>query len=112
MRSRFNTVVVFTTPPTRHYMSPTTATNIDEMHESIKNRSIVVKIQSVFPIGDAWFYGPHVTKVYVSYGNMDDVRHAKSTPGGGHVAKVHVFHRKSMVLGRPCVKIVWKPNDF
>ena len=52
------------------------------MHESIENRSIVVKIQSVFPKGDAWFYGPHVTKVYVSYGNMDDVRHAKSTPGG------------------------------
>ena len=36
----------------------------------------------MFPVGDAWFYGPHVTKVYVSYGNMDDVRHAKSTPGG------------------------------
>ena len=53
------------------------------MHESIKNRSIVVKIPSVCPIGDVWFYGSHVTKVYVSYGNMDDVRHAKSTPGGG-----------------------------
>ena len=83
MRSRFNTVVVFTTPPTRHYISQTRTANINDMHESIKNRSIVVKIQSVFPIGDAWSYGPHVTKVYVSYGNMDDVRHAKSTHGGG-----------------------------
>ena len=53
------------------------------MHESIKNRSIVVKIQFAFPIGDAWSYGPHVTKVDVSYGNMDDVRHANSTHGGG-----------------------------
>ena len=42
----------------------------------------------MFPVGDAWFYGLHVTKVYVSYGNMDDVRHAKSTHGVGHVAKV------------------------
>ena len=83
MRSRFNTVVVFTTPPTRHYISQTRTANIDDMHESIKNRSIVAKIKSVFPIGDAWSYGPHVTKVDVSYGNMDDVRHAKSTPGGG-----------------------------
>ena len=42
----------------------------------------------MFPVGDAWFYGLHVTKVYVSYGNMDDVRHAKSTHGVGHAAKV------------------------
>ena len=42
----------------------------------------------MFPVGDAWFYGLHVTKVDVSYGNMDDVRHAKSTHGVGHVAKV------------------------
>ena len=42
----------------------------------------------MFPIGDACFYCPHVAKVDVSYGNMDDVRHAKSTHGVGHVAKV------------------------
>ena len=35
MRSRFNTVVVFTTPPTRHYISLTRIANIHEMHEWI-----------------------------------------------------------------------------
>ena len=35
MRSRFNTVVVFTTPPTRHYISLTRIVNIHEMHEGI-----------------------------------------------------------------------------
>ena len=45
----------------------------------------------MFPVGDAWFYGLHVTKVYVSYGNMDDVRHAKSTQGVGQVQDMHGF---------------------
>ena len=73
----------------------------------------------MFPVGDAWFYGLHVTKVYVSYGNMDDVRHAKSTQGvgqvqdmhgfvcsrghpwGGYVIQAYVLYRKCMVLYAP-----------
>ena len=34
MRSRFNTVVVFTTPPTRHYISLPRTANINDMHDN------------------------------------------------------------------------------
>ena len=34
MRSRFNTVVVFTIPPTRHYISQTRTANINDMHDN------------------------------------------------------------------------------